>query len=97
MSDDDEVHYVKKTRTIVYGSLEDSERARLAAEAAGEGSNDAEETTATTQAANPQINISNGTSLHENRNRVFENSFICRIHGARGCYVERQTGIARGI
>lgn len=38
MSDDDEVQYVKKTKTVHYGSLEDAERARL--EAQDEESND---------------------------------------------------------
>lgn len=65
MSDDEEVLYVKKPRTIVYGSLEDAERARLAAEAAGESSNDAEESSAPAQ-ANTQIHISNGRSLFVN-------------------------------
>lgn len=61
MSDDEEVTYVKKPRTIFYGSLEDSERARLAAEAAAdESSNDAEESTAAPPQANSQIHISNG-------------------------------------
>lgn len=60
MSDDDEVLYVKKPRTIHYGSLEDSEKARLAAlEAAGDSSNDAEESSAPSQ-SNMHINISNG-------------------------------------
>lgn len=62
MSDDDEAVYVKKPRTIVYGSLEDSERARLAAEAAGESSNDAEESSAPPQ-TNSQIHTSNGMLL----------------------------------
>lgn len=62
MSDDDEVLYVKKPRTIHYGSLEDSEKARLAAlEAGGESSNDGEESSAPSQ-ANSQIHISNGAS-----------------------------------
>lgn len=32
MSDDEEVQYVKKTKTVHYGSLEDAERARLEAQ-----------------------------------------------------------------
>lgn len=36
MSDDEEVIYVKKPKTIHYGSLEDQERIRLAAVAATE-------------------------------------------------------------
>lgn len=43
MSDDEEVQYVKKTKTIHYGSLEDSERVRL--EAQEEESNDSEQQT----------------------------------------------------
>lgn len=58
MSDDEEVLYVKKQRTINYGSLEESEKARLAAvEAAGE--DDVEEPSAVSQA---QIHTSNGIS-----------------------------------
>lgn len=40
MSDDEEVQYVKKVKTIHYGSLEESERARL--EAHEDESNDSE-------------------------------------------------------
>ncbi|KAJ8921763.1 hypothetical protein NQ315_008388 [Exocentrus adspersus] len=40
MSDDDEVQYIKKQKTIHYGSLEDTERARI--EAQNETSNDSE-------------------------------------------------------
>lgn len=58
MSDDEEVQYVKKPQTIFYGSLEDSERTRLAAEAAsGDNSNDGEPP----QVNSTQIHISNGT------------------------------------
>lgn len=62
---DDETPYVKKTRTIFYGSLEDSERARLVAEAAGAGdsSNDGEEPSAPSQANSSQIHTSNGMLL----------------------------------
>lgn len=42
MSDDEEVPFVKKPRTIHYGSLEDAERARLAEEN-DEDSNDKDE------------------------------------------------------
>lgn len=59
MSDDDEVVYHKKPRTIHYGSLEDSEKARLAAIEAGGDSNDAEENSAQAPAST-QINVSNG-------------------------------------
>lgn len=45
MSDDEEVQYVKKVKTIHYGSLEDSERARL--EAHEDESNDSEQQTTT--------------------------------------------------
>lgn len=43
MSDEEEEQYVKKIKTIHYGSLEDSERARL--EALEEESNDSEQQT----------------------------------------------------
>lgn len=43
MSDEEEVQYAKKVKTIHYGSLEDSERARL--EAQEEDSNDSEKQT----------------------------------------------------
>lgn len=54
MSDEEEVQYVKKTKTIHYGSLEDSERARL--EAQEEDSNDSEQPTTN----EPQIQESSG-------------------------------------
>lgn len=41
MSDDEEVQYVKKVKTIHYGSLEDSERVRL--ETHEDGSSDSEQ------------------------------------------------------
>lgn len=60
MSDEEDVVYVKKQRTIHYGSLEDSEKARLAAiEAAGENSNDGEASPASTP-SNMQVHVSNG-------------------------------------
>lgn len=59
MSDEEDVLYVKKPRTIHYGSLEDTEKARLAAiETVGDNTNDTEESSAA--ASNPQINVSNG-------------------------------------
>lgn len=57
MSDEEEVSYVKKPRTIHYGSLEDGEKARL--EAANEESKENPPSTESPQAA-PQIHISNG-------------------------------------
>lgn len=63
MSDDEELQYVKNPRTIHYGSLEDSEKARLAAlEAGEENSNDGEDSAAPSQAST-QIHISNGKCL----------------------------------
>lgn len=60
MSDEEDVVYVKKQRTIHYGSLEDSEKARLAAiEAAGESSNDGEGSRPSTP-SNMQVHVSNG-------------------------------------
>lgn len=57
MSDEEEVQYVKKTKTIHYGSLEDSERARL--ETQEEDSNDSEQ-----QVQNePQTQESSGIHL----------------------------------
>lgn len=54
MSDEEEVQYVKKVKTIHYGSLEDSERARL--EATEEESNDSEQQTTD----EPQLQESSG-------------------------------------
>ncbi|KAF2904969.1 hypothetical protein ILUMI_01212 [Ignelater luminosus] len=56
MSDDDEVPYVKKPRTIHYGSLEDGEKVRL--ETANEDNNEDATAKDATQNA-PQIHISN--------------------------------------
>lgn len=53
MSDDEEITYVKKQKTIHYGSLEDQERLRLASLAAIE--NDGEH-----KAVGGNINVSNG-------------------------------------
>lgn len=62
MSDEEDVVYVKKQRTIHYGSLEDSEKARLAAiEAGGENSNDGDESPASTP-INAQVHISDGNN-----------------------------------
>jgi len=52
MSDDDEITYVKKQKTIHYGSLEDQERARLTAVAVAENDDD--------QKVGGNINVSNG-------------------------------------
>lgn len=59
MSDDEDLIYVKKHRSIHYGSLEEQERARLAAvAAAGDDSNG--ESGPSTLPENAQIHISNG-------------------------------------
>jgi U4/U6 small nuclear ribonucleoprotein PRP4 len=53
MSDDEEITYVKKPKTIHYGSLEDQERLRLASLSTIE--NDGEQ-----KAVGGNINVSNG-------------------------------------
>lgn len=55
MSDEEDV-YVKKIRTIHYGSLEDSEKARLTLEATEDNSN--EGTSSAPQ--NTQVHVSSG-------------------------------------
>lgn len=61
MSDDDEIPYVKKPRTIHYGSLEDGEKARL--EAGNEDNGEDATAKDATQSA-PQIHISNGNTMN---------------------------------
>lgn len=56
MSDDEEITYVKKPKTIHYGSLEDQERIRLASLVAIE--TDAEQ-----KIVGGNINVSNGNYL----------------------------------
>lgn len=53
MSDDEEVIYIKKQKTIHYGSLEDQERNRLATLAAAENDGDH-------KVVGGNINVSNG-------------------------------------
>lgn len=53
MSDDEEVIYIKKQKTIHYGSLEDQERNRLATLAAAENDGD-------NKVVGGNINVSNG-------------------------------------
>lgn len=57
MSDDEEIVYVKKQKTIHYGSLEDQERARLATLAAI-AENDGDQ-----KAVGGNINVSNGNKI----------------------------------
>lgn len=57
MSDDEEVQYVKKPRNIHYGSLEESEKARIAA--TQESSSETNEIDINPP-QNAQIHISNG-------------------------------------
>lgn len=56
MSDDEEITYVKKQKTIHYGSLEDQERTRLATLAVGEIENDQ-------KVVGGNINVSNGNTI----------------------------------
>lgn len=62
MSDEDEVQYVKKPRNIHYGSLEETEKARLAA--AQESANENNETDINPP-QNTHIHISNGNINYE--------------------------------
>lgn len=55
MSDEEDIQYVKKTKTIHYGSLEDSEKARI--EAQNEESNDAQ---SSAPAANSPVQETSG-------------------------------------
>lgn len=78
MSDDEDLIYVKKQKTIHYGSLEDTERARLAAlatkaepkeedsESSDDSKSDEDEKPAPTKAPenSGQIHISNGNTLY---------------------------------
>lgn len=59
MSDDEEITYVKKQKTIHYGSLEDQERSRLAALASAA----AESADGDQKAGGGNINVSNGNRL----------------------------------
>lgn len=63
MSDDDDIVYVKRHRSIHYGSLEEQERARLAASNANENSND-EGGPSNTGVESSQIHISNGKYIY---------------------------------
>jgi len=56
MSDDEEITYVKKQKTIHYGSLEDQERIRLSSLAFTE--NDGE-----SKVVGGNINVSNGNNI----------------------------------
>lgn len=60
MSDDDDIIYVKKHKSIHYGSLEEQERARLA------HNDDSNEAGASNSAENAQIHTSNGKIISEN-------------------------------
>lgn len=55
MSDEEEITYIKKQKTIHYGSLEDQERARLASLTVTENDSDQ-------NVAGGNINVSNGNS-----------------------------------
>lgn len=63
MSDDDEV-YIKRTKTIHYGSLEDAEKIRLSSL----DTNDAH--TDDGPSAPPQIHTSTGKYIRQNLNRL---------------------------
>lgn len=58
MSDDEEIVYVKKQKTIHYGSLEDQERARLSSVAVVDNNGD--------QKVSGNINVSNGNMTADN-------------------------------
>lgn len=57
MSDDEEITYVKKQKTIHYGSLEDQERIRLATLAVAEIESDQ-------KVVGGNINVSNGNIIN---------------------------------
>jgi U4/U6 small nuclear ribonucleoprotein PRP4 len=63
MSDDEDILYIKKQKTVHYGSLEEQERARLSAVAVKSGDSDEEGSSSNTvqqisEAGN--VNISDG-------------------------------------
>jgi len=63
MSDDEDVLYVKKQKTIHYGSLEEQERARLSSAALKSGDSDEEGSSSNTGQQAPEagnVNISDG-------------------------------------
>lgn len=66
MSDDDDIIYIKKHKSIHYGSLEEQERLRLAAVAAntGDDSNGSGGPSAASADHGPQVHVSNGTTPH---------------------------------
>lgn len=59
MSDDEDIIYVKRHKSIHYGSLEEQEKARIIASESNQNSND-ESGPSTTPAESSQIHISNG-------------------------------------
>ena len=61
MSDDEDLVYIKKQKTIHYGSFEEQERARLIANAAAKSDDEDGLPTNSVDNAGLQINISNGT------------------------------------
>lgn len=64
MSDDEDAPYIKKTRTIHYGSLEEAEKVRLTT---GDGNDNSNEKPETSGPPNlPQVHISTGTTIHNN-------------------------------
>lgn len=99
MSDDEEIVYVKKQKTIHYGSLEDQERTRLATLAAA-AENDGDQ-----KAVGGNINVSNGNTFifnpTERINRhdilIYLSIFFFRIFRFGGCHIQRQTSAARRI
>jgi len=56
MSDDEEITYVKKQKTIHYGSLEDQERIRLSSLAFNESDGES-------KVVGGNINVSNGNNI----------------------------------
>lgn len=62
MSDEEELVYVKKQKTIHYGSLEDHERARLASLASKNSENDDGHPIGTSEGSS-QIHVSNGNLM----------------------------------
>lgn len=59
MSDDEDLIYIKKQKTIHYGSLEEQERMRQAA-AASKATENLEDTDMVVSVPSPQVHTSNG-------------------------------------
>lgn len=87
MSDDEEITFVKKPKTIHYGSLEEQERLRLATLAATDNEGDQ-------KVVGGNINVSNGNQYFTELRESYEcylYVIVHRIFRLGGCNIQRQT------